>query len=349
MSFAEVLQGLWERYIMDPISQFSFPADFLDILMLTALFYGAYSFVKGRRAAKLAIGAVIVVLTYVLCDLLHMEVFHQIISAVLSVGIIIVVIIFQPELRDLLERIGSTPFGFRVMGEKEQSEVTNTINAVVDAAIAIAQEDSDGALIVIERTTKLGEYIGKGHPLDASVTVPLLRNIFINRSPLHDGAVIISNNRIAAAGCKLPLTTNEEDLQGLGTRHRAAVGITEYCNDCVVVVVSEERHRISVANCGVIKLDYNKNVSDLRAEESVKVIRNNLRQDLFHMLTDVSLEEINRMEKRKASKERKQAMRQSKRMKGRGDGKVTLKARRPVTREKDVVGDTASSENTQKD
>ncbi len=349
MNAADMLQGLWEQYIMGPISQFSFPADFLDILMLTALFYGAYSFVKGRRAAKLAIGAVIVVLTYVLSDFLDMYVFHQIIAAVLSVGIIIVVIIFQPELRDLLERIGSTPFGFRVMGEKEQSEVTNTINAVVDAAISIAQEDSDGALIVIERTTKLGEYIGKGHPLDASVSVPLLRNIFINRSPLHDGAVIISNNRVAAAGCKLPLTTNEEDLQGLGTRHRAAVGITEYCNDCVVVVVSEERHRISVANCGVIKLDYNKNVSDLRAEESVKVIRNNLRQDLFHMLTDVSLEEIDRMEKRKAARERKQVLRQAKRKQNHMERQITLKARRSATAEKNATENTASTEKNQKD
>ena len=161
--------------------------------------------------------------------------------------------------------------------------------------------------------------------MDAAVSVALLRNIFINRSPLHDGAVIISGNRVAAAGCKLPLTSNEEDLQGLGTRHRAAVGITEYCNDCVVVVVSEERHRISVANCGVIKLDYNKNVSDLRAEASVKVIRNNLRQDLFHMLTDVSLEEINRMENRKASKKQKQMMRQAKKAENRA---ASLKARR---------------------
>ena len=345
MNLTVILQSLWERYIVNPIRQFSFPADFLDILMLAALFYGVYSFVKGRRAAKLAIGVIIVILTYVVSDLLNMEVFHQIIAGVLSVGVIIVVIIFQPELRDLLERIGSTPFGFRVMGEKEQSEMTNTINAVVDAAIAIAQEDSDGALIVIERTTKLGDYIDKGHRVDAAVSVALLRNIFINRSPLHDGAVIISGNRVAAAGCKLPLTTNEEDLQGLGTRHRAAVGITEYCNDCVVVVVSEERHRISVANCGVIKLDYNKNVSDLRAEASVKVIRNNLRQDLFHMLTDVSLEEINRMENRKASKKQKQMMRQAKKAENRA---AKLKARRSPYGDTDVAEGVDAEEKNQK-
>ena len=329
MTIGELLQNIWNQYIVYPFSRFSMPADIIDILLLTALFYGAYSFVKGRRAGKLAIGVVIVVLAYALSDMIELRAFHQIISAVVSVGVIIIVIIFQPELRDMLERIGSTPFGFRAVGDKEQSEVTNTINAVVDAAIAIAQEESDGALIVIERTTKLGDYIDKGQKLDADVSVALLRNIFINRSPLHDGAVVISGNRIAAAGCKLPLTNNEEDMRGLGTRHRAAVGITEYCNDCVVVVVSEERHRISVANGGVIKLDYNKNVADLKAEESVKLIRNTLRQDLFHMLTNVSLEEISRIEKRKADKERRRVLRQTREMQKRAERQLKLRARRP--------------------
>ena len=313
MELAELFKNLWERYIVNPITHFSMPGDLLDILILTVLFYWVYSFIKGRRAGKLAIGVVLVLLAYGVSDILDMHAFHQIIAAIVSVGIVIVVIIFQPELRDVLEKIGSTPFGFRVLGEKEQAEVTNTINAVVDAAIQIAQEESDGALIVIERTTKLGEYVDKGQYLDAEVSVPLLRNIFVNRSPLHDGAVIISGNRVAAAGCKLPLTNNEEDLKGLGTRHRAAVGITEYCNDCVVVVVSEERHRISVANGGVIKMDYNKNVADLKAEESVKVIRNALRQDLFHMLTNISAEEAGRIADKKIRKERRKALKHAKR------------------------------------
>lgn len=335
-------EGFWKQYIVGPLSSFSLPGDLLDILLLTALFYFAYSFVKGRRAGKLAIGVVMVIVAYILTDIMNIHIFHQIISAVISVGVIIIVIIFQPELRDVLERIGSTPFGFRAMGDKEQSEVTNTINAVVDAAIAIAQEDSDGALIVIERTTKLGEYVDKGQKLNADISVALLRNIFINRSPLHDGAVIISENRIAAAGCKLPLTNNEEDMKGLGTRHRAAVGITEYCNDCVVVVVSEERHRISVANAGVIKMDYNKNVSDLKAEESVKVIRNNLRQDLFHMLTNVSLEEVSRLEKRKAEKERKRVLRQAKSKQRHAEKQLKLRAR-PTSREEHEEKDAADN------
>ena len=324
-------ENFWEQYIVGPLGRFSLPGDLLDILLLTALFYWVYSFIKNRRAGKLAIGVALVLLAYGVSDIFNMEAFHKIIAAIVSVGIVIVVIIFQPELRDVLEKIGSTPFGFRAICEKEQAEVTNTINAVVDAAILIAQTDTDGALIVIERTTKLGDYVDNGQRLDAEVSVPLLRNIFVDRSPLHDGAVIISGNRIAAAGCKLPLTHNEEDLKHLGTRHRAAVGITEICNDCVVVVVSEERHRISLANGGVIKLDYNKNVADLKAEESVKLIRNTLRQDLFHLLTNISAEEASRISDRKAQKERKRMLKKAGQLQKKADMTLKHRARRTVS------------------
>ena len=245
-NFGTWILNFGKQYIIDPVLNFSFPGDLLDIVMLTALFYWVYSFIKNRRAGKLAIGVVLVLVAYGVSDILNMEAFHNIITAVVSVGIVIIVIIFQPELRDVLEKIGSTLFGLRALGEKEQADLINTINAVVDMAIDIAREDNKGALVVIEGTTKLGDYIDKGLKLDAAVSSDLLNNIFVDSTPLHDGAVIISDNRIAAAGCKLPLTSNEEDLKHLGTRHRAAVGITEYCNDCVVVVVSEERHRISV-------------------------------------------------------------------------------------------------------
>lgn len=343
------LEGLWKQYIIGPLRHFSLPGDLLDILLLTALFYWVYSFIKNRRAGKLAIGVLLVLLAYGVSDVLNMNAFHKIIAAIMSVGIVIIVIIFQPELRDVLEKIGSTPFGFRVMGEKEQAEVTNTINAVVDAAIQIAQQDSDGALIVIEKTTKLGEYVDKGHYLDAEVSESLLQNIFINRSPLHDGAVIISGNRIAAAGCKLPLSHNEEDMKGLGTRHRAALGITEFANDCVVVVVSEERHRISVANGGVIKLDYNKNVADLKAPESVKVIRNNLRQDLFHLLTNISADEASRIAERKSRKERREMMKHAAAHRQKAEQKLKHRVRRTVTSAKEKSVSDEKAETSKKD
>ncbi|MBE6585205.1 MAG: TIGR00159 family protein [Ruminococcaceae bacterium] len=330
-----------EKYIMGPLARFSLPGDLLDLIFLTALFYWIYTFIKNRRAGKLAIGVGLVFVAYGVSDIFDMQSFHMIISAIMSAGVVLVVIIFQPELRDVLEKIGSTPFGFRVLGEKEQAEVTNTINAVVEAAIEIAQTDSDGALIVIEGTTKLGEYVDKGHRLDAQVSTPLLKNIFVNRSPLHDGAVIISDNRIAAAGCKLPLTNNEEGISHLGTRHRAAVGITEYCNDCVVVVVSEERHRISIANSGFIRLDYNKNVADLKAEESVKVIRNALRQDLFHLLTNINADEAIRIAERKAEKERKKAQKRDIRRQLQADQQLKRRAPRSVKSDEDQPANTA--------
>lgn len=323
MNLEEILLKFWQQYIVDPITGFNMPWDLFDILLLTALFYWVYSFIKTRRAGKLAIGIALVLFAYGISDILNLRAVHQIIAGIASFGILIIIIIFQPELRDVLEKIGSTPFGFRTMGSKEQAELTNTINAVVDAAVQIAMENDDGALIVIEGTTKLGDYVDKGQKLDATVSTSLLRNIFVNRSALHDGAVVISGNRIAAAGCKLPLTNNEEHVNGLGTRHRAAVGITEYCNDCVVVVVSEEKHVISVANNGVLKRAYNRSASELRDEERVKEIQNALRKDLFRLIANLDAAEAARLaerdhkrkmrllareEKRKAAKQKKVAL-----------------------------------------
>lgn len=312
MSLEQILTNFWNQYIVEPIKGFDMPWDLFDILLLTALFYWAYSFIKVRRAGKLAIGIVLVLLTYALSDILNLRAVHQIIGGIASFGILIIVIIFQPELRDVLEKIGSTPFGFKSVGSREQAAVTNTVNAVVDAAVQIAMENEDGALIVIEGTTKLGDYIDKGQKLDAAVSASLLRNIFVNRSALHDGAVVISGNRIAAAGCKLPLTNNEEHVRGLGTRHRAAVGITEYCNDCVVVVVSEERHVISVANSGVLKRDYNRNVAELRDEERGKEIQNALRKDLFKLIANMDQNEAAKLSDREIKRKNKLAEREAK-------------------------------------
>ena len=158
--------------------------------------------------------------------------------------------------------------------------------------------EKDGALIVHERTTPLGDYADKGHLLDANVTANLLRNIFVDRSPLHDGAVIIRSNRIAAAGSKLPLPVNEDVVRGMGTRHRAAVGITEV-SDCVVVVVSEEKHVISIANNGFIKRDYNRSAADFQNEATYKSIQNALRNDLFRLLAGTAYDEEERLDERR--------------------------------------------------
>ena len=338
MHLQDILVNFWEQYIVAPIKGFDMPWDLFDILLLTALFYWAYSFIRVRRAGKLAIGIVLVLVAYVISDILSLRAVHQIIAGVASFGILILVIIFQPELRDVLEKIGSTPFGFKNMGSREQAELTNTINAVVDAAIQIAMENEDGALIVIEGTTKLGDYIDKGQKLDAAVSTALLRNIFVNRSALHDGAVVISGNRIAAAGCKLPLTSNEDGVKGLGTRHRAAVGITEYCNDCVVVVVSEERHIISVANAGVLKRDYNRGVADLRDEERGKEIQNALRKDLFRIIANIDMAEAEKRAEREKKRKAKRGLPQTLR------GRRTKTTQNPPVTDSQQAGDNQDAE-----
>ncbi len=350
-NFGTWIVNFGKQYIIDPFLQFSFPGDLLDIVMLTALFYWIYSFIKNRRAGKLAIGVVLVLVAYGVSDILNMEAFHNIITAVVSVGIVIIVIIFQPELRDVLEKIGSTLFGLRALGEKEQAELTNTINAVVDMAIEIAKAENKGALVVIEGTTKLGDYIDKGCKLDAVVSADLLGNIFVDSTPLHDGAVIISNNRIAAACCDLPLTNNKEDLKDRGTRHEAAVGITEFCNDCVVVVVSEEKHRISLANGGQIRLDYNESQGVLFNEERQKEIKTELRQDLFHLLTNLSAEEATDIVRRNAEKENKRMLKEAQQMRRNAEKKLIHRARRNIEKAKPAKTaeqESAKKENTDK-
>ena len=293
------LENVWENYIWQPIAAFNF-WDFLDILILTAVLYGVFLFLKGRRAGKLAIGLILVLLFYVISDLAGLRAIHQLLAGIAPFGIVLLAVIFQPELRDALEKLGSTTYGLRTgnLGRENRADLAHTVGEVVDAACQIAMAEKDGALIVLERTTPLGDYADKGHLLDANVTANLLRNIFVDRSPLHDGAVIIRSNRIAAAGSKLPLTVNEDVVRGMGTRHRAAVGITEV-SDCVVVVVSEEKHVISIANNGFIKRDYNRSAADFQNEVTYKSIQNALRNDLFRLLAGTAYDEEERLDERR--------------------------------------------------
>ena len=277
----EAVRFLWENYILYPISNFSF-GDALDILFLTVLMYGVVLFFSERRAGKLAIGLVLVVLLYAVSGLVGMRAVHQLLSWVAPFVIILLAVIFQPELRDGLERLGDRPFGLFIHN-RDYADTAKVISEVVEAACMIAQTHKDGALIVIERSTPLGDFVDRGHKLDAEVSAGLLRNIFVDKTPLHDGAVIIRKNRIAAACCELPLTSNEEVVRGVGSRHRAAVGITEV-SDCVVVVVSEQRHVISIANNGFLKRNYNQKPEDFQNEQRSRSIQKALRKDLTRLL-----------------------------------------------------------------
>ena len=279
--FMEIVQVFWEKYILYPLSHFSF-GDALDILFLTLLMYGIVLFFSDRRAGKLAVGLILVTLIYAFSGLTGMRAVYKLMSWIQPFFIIVLAIIFQPELRDGLEHLGDKPFGLFVH-RRDYADSAKVISEVVDAACMIAQTNKDGALIVIERSTPLGDFVNRGHKLDAEVSAGLLRNIFVDATPLHDGAVIIRKNRIAAACCELPLTSNEEVVRGVGSRHRAAVGISEV-SDCVVVVVSEQRHAISIANNGFLKRNYNQRADDFQNEARAKSIQKALRKDLTRLL-----------------------------------------------------------------
>ena len=224
--------------------------DIIDIFVVAIIIYYILAIVKETRAKQLIKGIALVFAVFFISQWLHLNALNYILSATLQVGAFALVVIFQPELRNLLERMGRIKVGRLI------DFGSDTLNDELERSIqsiAVAAEDMSatktGALMVIEGETKLGEYISTGTMLDASVSSALLENIFVPNTPLHDGAVIIRGNKVITAGCLLPLTPNTNLSRDLGTRHRAAIGLSEV-TDAVIVVVSEETGKISVAREG---------------------------------------------------------------------------------------------------
>ncbi len=234
--------------------------DVVDILLLTLILYFLYRFIRDRRAGKLLIGLGCVLGLSLLSEALNMTAIRFLLGDFRQIGLLAVVILFQPELRSALEKVGETPLtGIRNI--TSESRDLATFNANVDAictAVSDLSRDKVGALIVLERSTKLGEYIKSGVEIDAAISPHILRNIFFNKAPLHDGAVILRAGRVCAAGCFLPLSTKEDINKDLGTRHRAAIGLTEI-SDAIVIVVSEETGLVSVSVDGNLERNYNYN------------------------------------------------------------------------------------------
>ena len=236
--------------------------DILDILILSVIFFCAYLFLHDRRAANLASGILVLVIAFFLVTIFNMNATAFLLRSFFSVGVIAVVVLFQSEIRAALEKVGDHPFrGLRALGESKDIEATRRmINAVVEAAAICRKPDRStgeylGALIVIERTTRLGEFLERGVELDALPSSSFIHSIFYKGAPMHDGALVIRKNRVAAAGCMLPLATDAEIDQDLGSRHRAAIGMSEV-SDAVIVVVSEETGIISVACDGTLTREY---------------------------------------------------------------------------------------------
>ena len=237
--------------------------DIADILIVAVFFYYAIKFLRDRRAGKLAFGVVLLFAIQIISDLFDFVALRFLLQNVFQIGLIAFVILFQPELRSALEKIGGGGGSIKTIigmtGERDSSTKANTISAIGEAVCDMSK-DKTGALIVIERSTKLGDIIGSGVIVNADITPFLIKNIFFNKAPLHDGAMIIRDFRIYAAGCFLPLSSNDDIIKDLGTRHRAAIGMSEN-SDAVVIVVSEETGTISIAIEG--KLYRNLNYSSL--------------------------------------------------------------------------------------
>lgn len=223
--------------------------DVMDILIVAFLIYKVINWIKDTRAWTLFKGIIILLLMLALAQLFQLHTILWILRNTISVGIIAIVIIFQPELRRALEQLGRGEMFFTIFGEDQREGreglTANSVESIIKAVEQMGKTRT-GALIVFEREVKLGEYERTGISIDANISSQLLLNIFYHNTPLHDGAVLIRNNMISAATCYLPLTDDLSVSKELGTRHRAAIGISEI-SDCLVLVVSEETGNISAA------------------------------------------------------------------------------------------------------
>ena len=221
------------------------PIDVVDILVVAYIIYRVMKLLKDTSAARLAKGILILVLIMLFASFLRLTMISWLLRNALSVGVFAVVVIFQPELRRLLEQIGKGNLSRMLIPDTDPNVVESMIVATVSACADMSRTKT-GALIVFERKERLGEIIATGTRVDAAPSAELIKNIFFKNSPLHDGAMIVRAGRVCAAGCVLPLSGNQGLSRDLGTRHRAAVGMSETA-DSVLVVVSEETGAISVA------------------------------------------------------------------------------------------------------
>ncbi|MBP2002373.1 diadenylate cyclase [Paenibacillus shirakamiensis] len=222
--------------------------DTIDILIVTYIMYHLILLVRGTRAVQLLKGILVLVVIWAVSTWLDLYTLKWLMNQMFTFGVLAVFIIFQPELRRALEQLGRGKLFGRSMADEE--EFTRQIGEIIKAVNYLAR-GKIGALIVFERNTGLNEYKESGIPMQSQITSELLINIFIPNTPLHDGAIIIGDNRIAAAGCYLPLSENPFISKELGTRHRAAIGISEV-GDAISVVVSEETGQISLAINGQV-------------------------------------------------------------------------------------------------
>lgn len=225
--------------------------DVIDILVVAFLIYKMLGFIRETRAQQMFWGVLLIVAVFVLSELLDLSLLNWLLTRLITVGLIAVVILFQPEIRRALEQLGRRGMFRSQFRDMNKEMAYATVHMLVDAVDDFSSTKT-GALIAIEGETMLTDIIETGVIIDSEISVRLLGNLFYEGSPLHDGAVIIRGDRIHAASCVLPLTNRASIGKNLGTRHRAGVGLSEVC-DALVIIVSEETGAISVAKDGVLR------------------------------------------------------------------------------------------------
>ena len=239
-------------------------ADILEILLVAIIFYRLYAMMEGTRAITLVKGILVLFATNFWCNVFQLNLLSWIFEKVMTWAFILLPIVFQPELRRTLERLGQGGFFSHERISLDEAEANKVVDEIVKAAKSLSNTKT-GALMVIERQMGLNDVSATGIKLDAMITAELIGNIFFVNTPLHDGAAIVRGKRIYAAGCLLPLTEKQGLSKELGTRHRAAIGMSEQC-DALVLVVSEETGTISVAENGNL-------VRHLTGEKLADIIR----------------------------------------------------------------------------
>lgn len=267
----------WENFYKDNIVEyikslqtnpFELITLIIDITIVIFLMYCFFKIVRGSRAWQLIKGIALLIIATWMSGLFNLKILNWILTGIMNLGVIAIIVIFQPELRRALEQLGTNKLTQFFGIDKDLSTKTKEdIYKVVIAATELSKTKT-GALIVLERDIKIQDIIATGIPMNAEVSPQLLVNIFEPKTPLHDGAVVISGNKIAAAACVLPLADDKDIAKELGTRHRAAIGISKE-SDSIVVVVSEETGKISVAKDGTL-------IADVREDVLKKILISNI-------------------------------------------------------------------------
>lgn len=242
--------------------------DVIDILIVSYVIYKVIQLVRGTRAVQLLKGIVVIIVAWVLSIWFELDTLRWMMNQMITVGVLAIIVIFQPELRRALEQLGRGKLFLRTNNEDDE-EYHKLLGEVIRAVNYLSRKKI-GALIVFERSTGLNDYIESGISLEAKISSELLINIFIPNTPLHDGAVMIRHHHIMAAGCYLPLSENPFISKELGTRHRAAIGMTEV-SDAMCVIVSEETGQVSLAMNGQI-------VRDIKEESLISKLFDDIKQ-----------------------------------------------------------------------